>query len=598
MASLIEDYAIIGDTQTVALVDRSGSIDWWCVPRIDSGACFAALLGTADNGRWQIQPTSTVSQTQRAYRGHTLVLETEFTTDGGVLRVTDFMLPMDDGPSLFRIVRCVSGRVSVRSELVVRFDYGSIVPWVTATGDGLQMVAGPDGLRFHSTEPVHPVGETSVVEFALDAGEHRAFSLSWYPARQDPPLPHDAHAALERTVSWWADWVSRCTYDGPLRDDVIRSLITLKALTYAPTGALAAAATTSLPEQIGGVRNWDYRYSWLRDTSLTLQALITSGYVEEAMAWNEWLRRAVAGSPGDFQIMYDVYGNRRLTEIELPWLSGYEDSRPVRIGNGASGQFQLDVFGELLDAMLTAASAGLRNPRGHGPDLLLPVLEHLDHVWDQPDDGIWEIRGPRRHFTHSKVMAWVAYDRAVKLAPHIPRGRLPSEPPIEQWAATRDVIHAQVCERGYDHDLGSFVQYYGSTQLDSSLLMLARVGFLPADDPRIVATVEAIQRELVVDGFVQRYPTSDSDSVDGLPAGEGTFLMTTYWLVDNLTLMGRHAEARALFDRLHALRNDVGLFAEEYDPVAGRMLGNFPQAFSHLAFIGSAMNLGGTQPVA
>jgi len=598
MASLIEDYAIIGDTQTVALVDRSGSIDWWCVPRIDSGACFAALLGTADNGRWQIQPTSTVSQTQRAYRGHTLVLETEFTTDGGVLRVTDFMLPMDDGPSLFRIVRCVSGRVSVRSELVVRFDYGSIVPWVTATGDGLQMVAGPDGLRFHSTEPVHPVGETSVVEFALDAGEHRAFSLSWYPARQDPPLPHDAHAALERTVSWWADWVSRCTYDGPLRDDVIRSLITLKALTYAPTGALAAAATTSLPEQIGGVRNWDYRYSWLRDTSLTLQALITSGYVEEAMAWNEWLRRAVAGSPGDFQIMYDVYGNRRLTEIELPWLSGYEDSRPVRIGNGASGQFQLDVFGELLDAMLTAASAGLRNPRGHGPDLLLPVMEHLDHVWDQPDDGIWEIRGPRRHFTHSKVMAWVAYDRAVKLTPHIPRGRLPSEPPIEQWAATRDVIHAQVCERGYDHDLGSFVQYYGSTQLDSSLLMLARVGFLPADDPRIVATVEAIQRELVVDGFVQRYPTSDSDSVDGLPAGEGTFLMTTYWLVDNLTLMGRHAEARALFDRLHALRNDVGLFAEEYDPVAGRMLGNFPQAFSHLAFIGSAMNLGGTQPVA
>jgi len=594
MASLIEDYAIIGDTETVALVDRTGSIDWWCVPRLDAGACFAALLGTPEHGRWQVKPTAEVTQTRRAYRDHTLVLDTEFVTDGGVLRVTDFMLPGDDGPSIFRIVTCVSGRVTARSELIVRFDYGSIVPWVTATGDGLLMVAGPDALRFHSVEPVHPFGRTSIVELTLDAGESRAFSLSYYPARSEPPLPHDANAALTRTTAWWGEWVSRCTYEGPWRDEVIRSLITLKALTYAPTGALAAAATTSLPEQIGGVRNWDYRYSWLRDTSLTLQALIESGYADEAIAWNEWLRRAVAGSPGDFQIMYDVFGNRRLTEIELPWLPGYEGSRPVRIGNGASGQFQLDVFGELLDAMFTAAKSGLRNPRGHGPDLLLPVMEHLDQVWDQPDDGIWEIRGPRRHFTHSKVMAWVAYDRAVKLAHHIPPDLLPDEPPVDRWAATRDQIHSQVCDQGFDAALDSFVQYYGSTQLDSSLLMLARVGFLPPDDPRIIGTVEAIQRELVVDGFVQRYPTSDQDPVDGLPAGEGTFLMTTYWLVDNLSLMGRHDEARALFERLRALRNDVGLLAEEYDPVNQRMLGNFPQAFSHLAFIVSAMGLART----
>jgi GH15 family glucan-1,4-alpha-glucosidase len=443
----------------------------------------------------------------------------------------------------------------------------------------------------------------SVAEFSVSEGERHSFSLTYFSALEEPPLPLDALASLRRTEGWWKAWASRCTYQGEWRDDVLRSLITLKALTYAPTGAVVAAATTSLPEWIGSVRNWDYRYSWLRDSSFSLQALLLSGYGEEAQAWARWLRRAVAGSPGDFQIMYGVRGERRLTEVELDWLPGYEGSKPVRIGNQASEQFQLDVFGEVLDAAWTGVKAGIRQddhdaPHRHGRvnDMVLAVMDHLDKVWDKPDDGIWEIRGPQRHFTHSKVMAWVAYDRAVLIA----RERGWDAAPVERWAATRDEVHADVCAKGWNAEKQSFTQYYGSDQLDSSLLMLARMGFLPPTDPRIVSTVEAIQRELLVDGFVQRYSTEEGVSTDGLPPGDGAFLLTTFWLADNLALIGRRDEALEIFERLSGLRNDVGLFSEEYDPAEKRMLGNIPQAFSHLAFIVTAasLSLGDEGPMA
>jgi GH15 family glucan-1,4-alpha-glucosidase len=603
MAGLIEDYAIIGDTETVALIDTTGSIDWWCAPRIDSGATFAALLGTRDHGRWLIGPREADVTTTRRYRRDTLVLETLHETATGSVAVIDFMSPRSDNPTIFRVVEGRSGQVHMQMDLVARFDYGSIVPWVTETGDGLTLIAGEDGLQLHSPVLIEGRDLSSVADFSVSEGDQRSFSLSWFPALDSPPLPLDAMASLRRTEDWWRTWVARCTYTGEWRDDVIRSLITLKALTYAPTGAVCAAATTSLPEWIGGVRNWDYRYSWLRDSSFTLQALLLSGYTDEAMAWYQWLRRAVAGSPGDFQIMYGVRGERRLTEIELDWLPGYEGSSPVRIGNQASEQFQLDVFGEVLDAAWTGVSAGVAQdqmePDGHhglANDMVVAVMSHLDQVWDQPDDGIWEIRGPRRHFTHSKVMAWVAYDRAIKIAGH--RGW--PDMPVDQWTTTRDTIHAQICEQGWNEAKQSFTQYYGSDQLDASLLMLARMGFLAPSDPRLVKTIEAVQRELVVDGFVQRYSTVDGVSTDGLPPGDGAFLLTTFWLADNLALIGRTDEAREIFGRLVALRNDVGLFSEEYDPKAGRMLGNLPQAFSHLAHIISAANLsmGDAGPVA
>jgi GH15 family glucan-1,4-alpha-glucosidase len=602
MAGLIEDYAIIGDTETVALVDRCGSIDWWCAPRIDCGAIFSALLGDPSHGRWLIAPKGDC-QTTRSYRDETLVLETEHTTPTGSVVVIDFMSPNAEQPTIFRVVEGRRGTVHMHMELVARFDYGSIVPWVTETGDGLTMIAGDDGLQLHSPVLIEGRDLTSVAEFAISEGEQRTFSLTWFSALTAPPMPLDGLAALRRAEKWWKDWVATCTYQGGWRDDVVRSLITLKALTYAPTGAVVAAATTSLPEWIGSVRNWDYRYSWLRDSSFTLQAFLMSGYTEEAAAWNRWLRRAVAGSPGDFQIMYGVRGERRLTEMEIDWLPGYEGSRPVRIGNQASEQFQLDVFGEVMDAAWTAASSGMNHdsmepPDTHGRmnDMLPAVMEHLDRVWQEPDDGIWEIRGPRRHFTHSKAMAWVAYDRAVKIA-HI-RGL--HHLPVDRWAATRDEIHAQVCDKGWNEEKKSFSQYYGSDQLDSSLLMLARMGFLPPTDPRIVGTVEAIQRELVVDGFVLRYSTAEGDSTDGLPPGDGAFLLTTFWLADNLALIGREDEALEIFERMCALRNDVGLFSEEYDPDAKRMLGNMPQAFSHLAHIITAatLSMGEHGPVA
>ena len=597
MSTRIEDYAIIGDTRTVAAVARNGSIDWWCLPRIDSGAVFAALLGEPEHGRWCVAPKGDVDAIRRSYVGDSLVLKTEFDTGDGTVKVTDFMSPGVDRPTIFRIVDGLSGSVTMSLELIVRFDYGSIVPWAQSTGDGLTLVAGNDALRLHSPVPLRPSHMTTTAEFTVQAGQRRGFSLAWYSALDDPPAPLDASAALRSTERYWADWVDRCTYQGDWRDDVVRSLITVKALQYAPTGAVCAAATTSLPEQLGGVRNWDYRYSWLRDSSLTLQALLQSGYREEAGAWQRWLQRAVAGDPGEFQIMYGVGGERRLTEVELDWLPGYENSKPVRIGNEASEQFQLDVFGELLDAALTAAESGIGEDRHlpvHHPqpgEMLPAVMAHLEQVWQKPDDGIWEIRGPQRQFTQSKVMAWVAFDRAAKIAEKTGRTDLPAG----RWRTLADQVKSEVCEKGFNKDKNSFVQYYGSDQLDSSLLMLARVGFLPPDDPRIIGTVDAIQHELLVDGFVQRYPTSDDDSVDGLPAGEGTFLMTTFWLVDNLALIGREQEARTLFERLRGLQNDVGMFSEEYDTQAKRLIGNFPQAFSHLAFIVSASHLSAAQ---
>ena len=598
MSTPIEDYAIIGDTKTIATVARNGSIDWWCVPRIDSGAVFAALLGEPEHGRWSIAPKREVSTTRRQYAGDSLVLETEFDTTTGTVKVIDFMSPGVEHPTIFRIVEGTSGSVEMRLELIARFDYGSITPWAQATGDGLTLVAGSDALRFHSPVPLQGDDLTTVAEFTVREGQRLGFSLAWYSALDDAPPPLDAPAARRATERYWAEWIERCTYAGEWRDDVVRSLITVKALQYAPTGAVCAAATTSLPEQLGGVRNWDYRFSWLRDSSLTLQALILSGYADEARAWQHWLQRAVAGDPGDFQIMYGVGGERRLTEVELDWLPGYEGSKPVRIGNEASEQFQLDVFGEIADAALTAVEAGLGGEHhlpAHHPragELFPAMMAHLEKVWQLPDDGIWEIRGPQRHFTQSKVMAWVAFDRAAKIAEKIGH----EGAPIERWRTLADQVKAEVCEKGFNQEKNSFVQYYGSDQLDSSLLMLARVGFLPPSDPRIIGTVEAIQRELMVDGFVMRYPTSDDDSVDGLPAGEGTFLMTTFWLVDNLALIGREEEARELFERLRSLRNDVGLLSEEYDPATKRLIGNFPQAFSHLGFIVSASHLSAAHP--
>ncbi len=517
----------------------------------------------------------------------TLILETEFQTVDGTVALLDFMSPNDNHPSIYRIVEGRSGTVEMDLELIVCFDYGSVVPWVEGTGDGLTLVGGKDALYFRSPVALEDHHSTTHASFTVAAGESRTFSLTWHPSHTTPPIPLDVQAAFHRTRSWWLDWIAVCTYGGEWREDVIRSLVTLKALAHDPTGAIAAAATTSLPEQLGGVRNWDYRYSWLRDATFTLQTFLVCGYTQEATAWARWLVRAVAGRPDDIRIMYGVAGERRLTELELSWLPGYADSKPVRIGNGASEQFQLDVFGEVMDAAFTAINAGLPLQAGFGDSLGLKLLEHLERVWREPDDGIWEVRGPRRHFTHSKVMAWVAFDRAVRIAEA--RGRGGED--VGRWRAARESIHAEVCAQGWSSTRGSFVQSYGADVLDASLLMMAPVGFLPATDPRIVATVEAIRRVLVVDGFVRRYETQADSSVDGLPPGEGAFLMTTFWLADNLALLGRTDEAREIFERLRSIRNDVGLFAEEYDPGAGCMVGNFPQAFSHVAFVNTAANL-------
>jgi GH15 family glucan-1,4-alpha-glucosidase len=583
MPSRIEDYAVIGDTQTAALVSREGSIDWLCLPRFDSGACFAGLLGTPDHGRWLLTPSAKIRQIHRRYRPGTLVLETEFITEDGTVVVVDCMPPRGREPDVIRIVEGRRGRVPMRMELVIRFDCGWIVPWVRRTNDGLAAIAGPDALYLRTSVETRGEGFTTVADFSVSEGQRVPFLLGWHQSHDRPHDTLDPEKALQETEQWWLDWSQQCRYKGEWHEEVLRSLITLKALTYAPTGGIVAAATTSLPEYIGGVRNWDYRYCWIRDATFTLYAFLLGGYIEEAKAWREWLLRAVAGKPSELQIMYGPAGERRLTEFEVTWLPGYEGSKPVRIGNAAATQFQLDVYGEVMDAAHQSRRAGIDLLEESGK-AQRALMEFLESAWRQPDEGIWEVRGPRRHFTHSKVMAWVAMDRAVKGVE-----RYGLEGSVDKWRALRQEIHDQVCREGYNADLGAFVQSYGSTVLDASLLMIPLVGFLPAKDPRVLGTVRAIERDLMVDGLVLRYPTSET--IDGLPAGEGVFLACSFWLADNLALMGRYADARKLFERLLGLCNDVGLLSEEYDPRLGRLVGNFPQAFSHVGLVNTAYNL-------
>jgi GH15 family glucan-1,4-alpha-glucosidase len=583
MASRIEDYALIGDCEAAALVGRNGSIDWLCWPRFDSDACFAALLGTDEHGHWRIAPRDQKARVTRRYRGNSLILETWFETAEGTVLLVDFMPMVCDGTHIIRLVIGERGRVAMETEFVLRFGYGAIVPWVTRLEDGTRRaIAGPDMVLLRS--PVHLAGHNmkTTGEFTVAAGETVPFVLTGQPSHLPPSSPIDPQAALNDTEAAWADWSKKCRPSGHCSDAILRSLITLKALTYLPTGGIVAAPTTSLPEQLGGVRNWDYRFCWLRDATLTLLALMNGGYEEEALAWREWLLRAVAGSPEQVQIMYGIGGERRLTEWEVPWLPGYEDSRPVRIGNAAHSQLQLDVFGEVMDALHQARCHGIAASES-GWAVQLALLSQLERVWTEPDEGIWEIRGQPRHFTYSKVMAWVAFDRAIKSAE-----KFGLKGPVERWRKVSKEIHEQVCRQGFDPDLGSFVQAYGSKCLDASLLLLASVGFLPADEPRMVGTLKAIEKRLLVDGFVRRY---DTETDDGLPPGEGVFLACSFWLVDAYILQKRFADARKLFDRLLALRNDVGLFSEEYDPAAQRLVGNFPQAFTHVAMVNSGFNL-------
>jgi len=581
----IEDYALIGDLQTAALVERGGSIDWLCFPRFDSGACFAALLGNADNGRWLIAPVEG-GTTQRRYLHDTFVLETTWKNDEGSVRVLDFMPPRGQAPDVVRIVEGIRGRVRMRSELVIRLDYGRVIPWVHRSHGARLAIAGPDGLCFRTPAPTHGEDMRTISELVIEEGERVPFVLTWFPSHEDAPAEIDPEVALAETESFWREWCDASEVELPAdtRDVVKRSLMVLKALTYAPTGGIVAAPTTSLPEWIGGVRNWDYRYCWLRDATLTLLALLNAGYIDEAAQWRQWLLRAVAGDPADIQIMYGVAGERRLTELELPWLSGYEDSAPVRVGNAASDQLQIDVFGELMDALYQARVHGLVKEKPAW-SLQKVLLAYLEKIWHVPDNGIWEIRGEPQHFVHSKVMAWVAFDRCVRAVE-----AQALDGPVEHWRAIRDEIHRDVCERGFDNDLQSFTQSYGSKELDASLLLIPLVGFLPASDTRVHGTVEAVERELLRDGFVLRYRTHEA-GVDGLPPGEGVFLPCSFWLVDCLQLLDRSADARALFDRLTSLTNDLDLISEEYDPVARRMLGNFPQAFTHMALVNSAFNL-------
>jgi GH15 family glucan-1,4-alpha-glucosidase len=582
----IEDYGLIGDLQSAALVSRDGCVDWLCLPRFDSGAIFAALLGDPENGHWTIQPVGGFKPPSRRYTDDTLILETTFETTEGAVRLIDFMPPRDTRPDLVRIVEGTRGRVDMRMELVLRFDYGSIVPWVRNVGGTLIGIAGPDAVSLRTPVELEGRHMRTYAAFTVGEGDRVPFVLTWFPSTDSPPDPLDADTALSDTLDYWEEWAQRCTHTGRWHDEIHRSLLTLKALTYAPTGGMVAAATTSLPEALGGVRNWDYRYCWLRDATLTLLTLVDSGYVEEARDWRDWLLRAAAGSPEALQIMYGVAGERRLTEVELPWLAGYEKSSPVRIGNAASAQRQLDVYGEVADALYQAWVHGVQ-PLEDAWDLMIELFKWLESGWREPDDGIWEIRGPRRHFTHSKVMAWVAFDRAVKMVEGFDR-----EGPVDRWRRARDEIHAEVLREGYDHERGTFVQYYGSDRLDASLLMIPLVGFLPADDPRVVGTTEAVRRELLRDGLVERYRADEENvDIDGLPAGEGVFLPCSFWLASVLALQGRQNEAVELFERLLSLRNDLGLISEEYDTERGRLVGNFPQAFTHLALVQTAYTL-------
>ncbi|HVT30294.1 MAG TPA: glycoside hydrolase family 15 protein [Lacipirellulaceae bacterium] len=583
MSLPIDQYAMIGDCHTSALIGTDGSIDWLCLPRFDSGACFAALLGTPKNGRWLLCPADSPTKCQRRYRGDTLILETDLENADGAVTIIDCMPPRDGKVDLVRVVVGRRGKVRMKMELIIRFDYGSIVPWVQRSENGIRAIAGPDSLMLDTPVELKGKSFTTVAEFSVSAGEEVPFVLTWYASHESPPPRTKIKEAIKHTETWWKEWASHCNYDGPWRDAVKRSLITLKALTFAPTGGMVAAPTTSLPEKIGGVRNWDYRFCWIRDSTFTFYSLISNGYQEEAKHFRDWLLRAVAGHPSELQILYSVLGSRRLDEQEVNWLEGYENSRPVRLGNAAYKQFQLDVYGEVIDLLHVCRRKGLWQDDPSW-QLEMSIFRFLEEAWARPDNGIWEVRGPQRHFTNSKFMAWVVFDRAIKA---LESGNF--EGPIDRWRQIRETIHKQVCEQGFNRELGSFVQSYGSDALDASLLMMPLVGFLPADDPRVKGTVDAIERSLLHDGFVRRYATQKV--VEQLPSGEGAFLPCSFWYVDNLALQGRNDEAAEMFERLLSIRNDVGLLSEEYDPKEKRLLGNFPQAFSHVGLVNSAHNL-------
>jgi GH15 family glucan-1,4-alpha-glucosidase len=581
----LEDYALIGDTQTAALVGRNGSIDWLCLPRFDSNACFAAILGDERHGSWIITPATSHCRITRRYRVDTLILETKFETDEGAVLLIDFMPLHQRYPTVVRIVEGLTDAVRMRMQLILRFDYGAVVPWVRRKDGRMNAIAGPDAVSLSTPVGIHGEHFTTAADFLVRKGERVPFMLTWYPSHESPPEEPNAETVAAETATWWDEWTSRCKIEGEWREAVVRSLITLKALTYAATGGIIAAPTTSLPERVGSVRNWDYRYCWIRDATYTLYALLTAGYREEAEAWRDWLIRAVAGDPAQLQIMYGVGGERRLTEYELDWLPGYEGSSPVRTGNRAWRQLQLDVFGEVMDTLYQARRTGVKT-EARGWAIQSTMMEYLEFKWREPDEGIWEVRGPRRHFVHSKIMAWVAMDRMVQ---DIETFHLPGD--AQRWKRVREEIHREVCARGFDADRNSFTQYYGSRHVDASLLMIPLVGFLPPHDPRVVGTVRAIERDLRCDGLVMRYPQDSQRDVDGLPPGEGMFLACSFWLADTYTLQGRRKEAVALLGRLLELRNDVGLLAEEYDTEAKRLLGNFPQALSHLSLVNTVFSL-------
>jgi len=589
MALRIEDYALIGDLETAALVGKDGSIDWLCWPRFDSGACFAALLGTPEHGRWRIAPTGTTNTIRRRYRDSTLILETEFQTAEGAVEIIDFMPLRERQSDLVRIVRGLRGEVPMEMELILRFDYGESVPWVTRERNGsLRAVAGANTVVLRTSAPLAGEDLKTVSRFTIKKDEDINFALTYCVSRQPPPKPLDVKKALHKTEKFWREWASHCTYKGPWSEAVRRSLVTLKALTYWPTGGMVAAATTSLPEKIGGTRNWDYRFCWLRDASFTLWALMNAGYFEEAAGWMNWLLRAVAGSPEQVQTLYGVAGERLLPEIELNWLPGYEGSKPVRMGNAASQQIQLDVYGEVT-AALNHAREGRLPRKLQGFALEEKLLKHLEKIWREPDEGIWETRGPKRQFTHSKVMAWFAFDRAIKSWE-----KFGEDGPLDRWRAIRQEIHDEICLLGYNADLATFVESYGSKQMDASLLIIAKCGFLPPDDPRIAGTVRAIEKRLLRDGLLMRREAGEMD--DGLPPGEGMFLPCSFWLVDNYLLLGRHQEAEHLLKKLLSLRNDLGLLSEEYDAKEKRMVGNFPQAFTHVALVNTLLSFARHRP--
>lgn len=587
MPARIEDYALIGDCETAALVDNRGSIDWLCWPDFSSEACFAALLGGQENGFWCISPAGKVFKSSRKYRDHTLILETTFEYEGGAVRLIDFMPIRERHSDVVRIVEGIRGKVPMHMELALRFDYGRTVPWVTRIKDGVRAVAGPNLVTLHSSVEVRGENLTTVADFEVAEGDRVWFTLTYGRSFQPDPRPIDAEQALRDTADYWIPWAQQLQYNGKYKDYLERSLIALKAMTFRPTGGLVAAMTSSLPEQIGGTRNWDYRFCWLRDTTFTLLALTNAGYFDEAAAWQDWLLRALGGSPDQIQIMYGVKGERQLVEWEIDWLPGYEKSKPVRIGNAASKQVQLDIYGEMLDCFFHAQKSMGRHAETDFRILVL-LMEHLEKIWHQPDNGIWETRGGEQQFTYSKMMAWVAFDRAVKLAE-----QLKYEAPVDKWRKLRDTIHSEVCEKGFNPQKGCFVQVYGSDQLDASLLLMPQVGFLPGNDPRIVATVEAIERELMVDGFVARYNTEKVK--DGLPSGEGVFIACSFWMVSSLKAIGREEDACKLFERLLTLCNDLGLLSEEYDVKDKRLIGNFPQAFSHIALVNAAFDLEGKE---